>query len=178
MIEQATLARPYAEAAFKRAKETQSTGVWSDMLAFLALVMKDQKISRIADNPKVERSAFSRLLLDICAGHLDDEGQNFAKMLVENDRLGLIHPISHVFESLRADDEGYVDVQVKTAYSLSQDDEEKLSKTLKNALRKDVRLHVEEDKSLIGGLLIRAGDQVIDASIQGQLQQLSNRLAS
>lgn len=178
MIELATLARPYSEAVFKRAKETQTTGEWSDMLAFLSAVMSNPQLAQTADNPKVERTGFTRLLMDICGDQINEEGQNFVKLLIHNNRLKLIQQIGLLFEAFRAEDEGYIDVDVNTAYPLSDDDQRQLTETLEKNLNKKVRLHVEEDNTLIGGVLIRAGDTVMDGTIRGQLQQLSRQLVS
>jgi F-type H+-transporting ATPase subunit delta len=172
----ATLARPYAEAVFKRAKETGSTEQWSDTLAFLAAVMNDDRLSRAAVNPKVDRHAFTELLLDICKGHITDEGENLLKLLVENNRLNQAASIQELFEQYRAEDEGYIDVDVKTAFPIDDRQQRQLTSALEKTFHKQVRLRTERDDTLIGGVLIRAGDTVIDGSIRGQLQQLAKRL--
>ena len=174
----ATLARPYAEAVFKRAKETGSTEPWSDMLAFLTAVMNDDRLSRAAVNPKVDRQAFSELLLDICKGHITPEGENLLKLLVANNRLNQVASIQELFEQYRADDEGYIDVDVKTAFPIGDREQRQLTSSLEKTFDKHVRLCTEEDEALIGGVLIRAGDTVIDGSVRGQLQQLAKRLYS
>jgi len=174
----ATLARPYAEAVFKRAKETGSTEQWSEMLAFLAAVMQDDRLSRAAVNPKVDQQAFTDLLLDICTGHLTEEGENLLKLLVENNRLNQAPSIHALFEQYRAEEEGYLDVDVKTAFPIGDGEQQQLTSALEKTFHKHVRLRTEEDDTLIGGVLIRAGDTVIDGSIRGQLQQLAKRLYS
>lgn len=176
MSELATLARPYAEAVFKRAKETDSAAKWSDTLAFISTVGNDEIISVAADNPKVKKENFLNLMLDICSGQVDQEGENFLKLLVQNNRLKLARHIAAIYEQYRAEDEGYVDVEVSTAYSLSKDEEKNLASKLENTLHKKVHLNVTEDRSLIGGILIRAGDRVIDGSIKGQLQHMQRAL--
>ena len=176
MSELATLARPYAEAIFKRAKEADSAAKWSDSLAFISAVVNDEIISAAADNPKISKENLLNLMLDICNGQVDQEGENFLKLLVHNNRLKLARHIATIYEQFRAEDEGYVDVEVSTAFSLSEDEEKNLASTLENTLKKRVHLNVKEDQSLIGGVLIRAGDRVIDGSIKGQLQQLAKRL--
>ena len=178
MIELATLARPYSEAVFKRATETQTAEEWSDTLAFLSGVMDDEQISLAAQNPRVEREGFVRVLFSICEGQISDEGRNFVKLLIQNNRLSLIRQIGRLYEELRAENEGYIEVDIRTAFSLSKADRQHLSDSLEKSLHKNVRLHVEVDKSLIGGVLIRAGDKVIDGTIRGRLDQLSKRLSS
>ncbi len=176
MSEIATLARPYAEAVFKRAKESDATAKWSEMLGFLSAVMQDKEIAAASGNPKISRQRLTALLLDICAGQVNDEGVNFVKLLVQNGRLSLVPHIAKLYEQYKADDEGYVDVDVLTAFSFSDEQQKQIAESLEKTLNKKVHINVAIDKSLIGGVLIRAGDRVIDGSIKGQLQQLAKRL--
>lgn len=176
MSELATLARPYAEAVFKRAKETGSLAEWSDTLAFLAAVMEDKELAAASVNPKVDTDRFRDLLLDICEGHISDEGKNLVKLLVDNGRLNLIKAISRLFEALKAEHEGYVDVEVKTAFAPSDEDRAKFTSVLERTLHRTARLHIEVDDALIGGFVARAGDKVIDGSVKGMLRQLARRL--
>lgn len=176
MSELATLARPYAAAVFKRAKETGTTAKWSQSLAFMSAVLSDEEISVVADNPKVSKERLSALMLDICQGQVDEENANFLKLLVQNNRLTLLPYITEIFETYKADDEGYIDVEVTTAYAFSKEEKQTFASKLEKTLSKKVHMNVTVDKSLIGGVLVRAGDRVIDGSIKGQLQQLAKRL--
>ena len=176
MSELATLARPYAAAVFKRAKETHATAKWSQSLAFMSAVLKNEDISVVIDNPKVSKQRLSALMLDICQEHVNQENENFLKLLVLNNRLGLLPSIAELFEAYKAEDEGYVEVEVSTAYALSKDAKQDVTATLEKTLGKKIHMNVTVDKSLIGGILVRAGDRVIDGSIRGRLQQLAKRL--
>jgi len=176
MSELATLARPYAAAVFKRAKETHATAKWSETLAFMSAVLNDENISVIVDNPKVNKERLSALMLDICQGQINQENENFLKLLVHNNRLSLLPSIAKLFEAFKAEDEGYVEVEVLTAYSLSKEAKQDFTATLEKTLGKKIHMNVTVEKSLIGGVLVRAGDRVIDGSIRGRLQQLAKRL--
>jgi F-type H+-transporting ATPase subunit delta len=176
MSELATLARPYAVAVFKRAKETDSAKTWSKNLAFLAAVLSDKSISGVIDDPKIGKSALSTLLLDICEGQLDQEGSNFLKLLIENNRLSLIAAIAEIFETYKAEDEGSIDVDVTTAFAFTKESKQSFNVTLEKTFGKKINMKIAVDSSLIGGVLVRAGDQVIDGSVRGQLQQLAQRL--
>lgn len=176
MSELSTLARPYAEAVFKRALETKAVSEWSDMLAFLALVMQDDEMAAVIANPKVTQEQLTQLLLDICQDQLQKEGVNFLKLLVQNDRLLLAPQISELYESHKAEHEGYVDVEVVSAYALTKEEQNKFATTLKKQLGKKVHITTSIDKNLIGGFIAKAGDMVIDGSIKGQLQQLAKKL--
>ena len=176
MSELATLARPYAAAVFKRAKESNATEKWSQNLAFMSAVLSDEEISVVVDNPKVNNAKLSALMLDICQEQVDEEGANFLKLLVQNKRLTLVPYIANLFEAYKAEDEGYVEVEVTTAYAFSKEEKQSFASTLEKTLGKKVHMNVSVDKSLIGGVLVRAGDKVIDGSIRGQLQHMQKAL--
>jgi F-type H+-transporting ATPase subunit delta len=176
MSELATLARPYAVAAFKRAKETSSAAKWSDYLSFMSAVMGTAEINALVGNPRFSKDRLTELMLDICKGHIDTEAVNFLKLLTNNNRLGLLPKITAIFEELKAEAEGYIDVAVFTAFPFAKEDEKKFAASLEKTLNKKVHMNVAVDKSLIGGILVRAGDRVIDGSIRGQLQNLRKAL--
>lgn len=176
MSELATSARPYAVAVFKRAKETGTMQNWSQSLAFMAAVTSNGDISGVVDNPKIGKPSISELLLNICQDHIDKEAANFLKLLVQNGRLSLLSTIAKLFEGYKAEHEGYVDVQVTTAFELSEESFKGLAENLEKSLGKKINMNVAVDKSLIGGVLVRAGDQVIDGSIRGRLQHMQKTL--
>jgi F-type H+-transporting ATPase subunit delta len=176
MSELATLARPYALAVFKRAKETNSTDKWSQNLAFLSAVFSDKSMLALVANPKVGKDKLYVFTADICQGQLDAEGENFLKLLVQNNRLVLTPEIARLFEGYKSEDEGSIDVEVVTAFPFTEDEEKKFAATLKKTLGKNVHMDVVVDQSLIGGVLVKAGDRVIDKSIRGQLQHMQKAL--
>ncbi len=176
MSELSTLARPYAEAVFKRALETETTAQWSTTLGFVAAVVNDIKFAAIIDNPKVSDEKLISLLLDICGQQTTTESESFLKLLVQNNRLILADSIYKLYEAQKAEKEGYIDVDVSTAYAFTKEDEKKFSATLGKELNKVVRLTIQVDKSLIGGFIAKAGDLVIDGSVKGQLQIMQKTL--
>lgn len=176
MTELATLARPYAEAAFKCAKQSGNAADWSKSLQFLALVVKAPELQNILGNPRVGRKRVSDLLLDISQDQVLDATKNLLKLLIENDKLKLLPIISILFEQLKANDEGYVNVDLLSAYTLNKAEQNKYVAMLEKLLNKKVNASIAVDKSLIGGVIAKAGDKVIDGSIRGQLHQLAKRL--
>jgi len=115
-------------------------------------------------------------MLDICQGHANEENENFLKLLVHNNRLSLLPTIAKLFEAYKAEDEGYAEVEVLTAYALSKEAKHDLTTTLEKTLGKKIHMNVAVDKLLIGGVLVRAGDRVIDGSIRGRLQHMQKAL--
>jgi F-type H+-transporting ATPase subunit delta len=176
MAELSTLARPYAEAAFQRAKQTNSVKEWSDVLQFLTAVAEDHDLSVIVNNPKVGKERVRQLLMEICQDHIHDEAKNFLKLLIENGKLHLLPKISVMFEDNKAEDEGYVNVDLYSAFALTKAEQSKYCAMLEKQLNRKVNAVVSIDKSLIGGILAKAGDKVIDGSIRGQIHQLAKRL--
>lgn len=176
MSEIATLARPYASAVFKRAKETGKTQQWSEGLAFMSAVTTSSEIAQVISNPKVNREKRDELILDIVKGQIDDEGINFLKTLLQNNRLSLLPYINKQFEKLKAEDEGYLDVEVVSAYAFTKEAKQKFVTTLEKKFNKKIHMNVTVDRTLIGGVLVRTGDRVIDGSVRGQLQQLQKAL--
>jgi len=176
MSELATLARPYAVAAYKWAKEAGKTEQWSVTLDFLAALMRNESIAMAASNPTANREQFTQSFLDLCQGRLDRESENFVRLLVVNRRLGLLAQISEQFEQYRADEEGYVKVSVRSAYPVDDGQRQQLESVLSKTLGKSPRLEIAVDESLIGGVVIKAGDRLIDASVRGQIQRLAKIL--
>jgi len=176
MSELATLARPYAAAVFKRASETGSTAQWSQDLAFLSAVLADADMTATISNPKVSKLDVLALMLDICQTKVNAETENLLKLLVHNGKLTLVPTITQLFESYKASEEGYVEVELTTAFPFALQAQQDFAITLEKTLGKKVNLSISVDKSLIGGVLIRAGDRVIDGSIRGQLQQMRKAL--
>ena len=176
MTELATLARPYAEAAFKRAKETATASVWAENLQFLAALVQNQELLVIVGNPRIGKAKVSQLLLDIAQDQISDEAKNLLKLLIENGKLQLLPKLAELYEQYKADDEGYVNVDLYSAFSLSKAEQNKYVAMLEKHLHKKVNATVSVDNALIGGIIAKAGDKVIDGSVRGQLHQLAKRL--
>ncbi|MCG8426955.1 MAG: F0F1 ATP synthase subunit delta [Chromatiales bacterium] len=174
--EASTIARPYAEAVFARAKETSSLDSWSDTLAFLASLVADPMMGEAIGNPKFDQQTLTDLVLDVSGDQLDAEGQNLVKLLVANDRLSVAGEIASMFEVLKAEDQRVLNVHVRSAYAVKPEQEKQIAAALKAKLGYDITITSEKDTALIGGVHIRAGDMVIDGSVSGQLQQLANEL--
>jgi F-type H+-transporting ATPase subunit delta len=178
MAESATIARPYAKAAFEQAQTEGDLRKWAQMLHFLSAVVSDPLMRGVLDNPRIPDQQLLSVVLDICAGQLSETGRNFVTVLSQAGRLALAPEISVLYDARRARAEGTVDVEVISAYEL--DDAEKLR--IAEIMKRRVGMHIEvttsTDKSLIGGVIIRAGDSVIDASLKGRLNQLKNDFAA
>ena len=174
--EKTTIARPYAEAVFSRARETNEQDLWSETLGMFSTVVRAPEISGLIDNPKIPREQVLELMLEIGSDRLTDEGKNLIKILARNDRLQVLPEIAVLYEQLRREHQGTIQVKVRSAYVLNKVQEQALADVLKERLGGDIEISAEKDTSLIGGIVIRAGDLVIDGSVRGQLHKLANEL--
>jgi F-type H+-transporting ATPase subunit delta len=171
-----TIARPYAEAVFRLAVETEKLDLWSDMLDLLSVAVRDPGLSGLIASPKLDKTQMADLMLDIGGGRLSGEGQNLVRVLSENGRLAVLPEIAALYETRKADHEGTVDVEVVSAFPLLPEQEQQLADALKSKLGRAIRITNTEDPELIGGFHLRAGDMVIDGSVSRQLTQLANEL--
>jgi len=177
MAEKATIARPYAKAAFASAQQHGAFDSWSTVLATASSVVQDERVARLLLSPKVTPEQLSGLIADISGQSLDERSRNFLSTLAANRRLALLPEIAAMFEALRAEAENTADVQVTSAVQLNDAQQQRLAAALKKRLKRDVRLHVEVDESLIGGAIVRAGDFVIDGSLKARLDRLAVEMA-
>jgi len=176
MAEKSTVARPYALAAFELAKEKDELAKWSDMLQFAALVASDETMQQYIGNPHVSRDSLGKLFLGICEGQMTDVGSNFIKVLIDNRRLDVLPEIAMLYEQHRAEAERTVDAEVISAFPLSDAQQSLLADKLKQRLGRSVNLIAKVDPNLLGGAIVRAGDMVIDGSVNGQIDKLAHAL--
>lgn len=176
MAELTTMARPYAKAAFEFARDSGALDQWSGALGFLAEAVSNDTVQGKIDDPAVGDSELLQLFQAVAGEHMNDQFTNFVKLLIENDRLLALPDVAALFEIMKADAEGAVDVDVTSVEPVSEDYKRSLAEALRTKLGRDVRLNFSLDESLIGGALIRAGDLVIDGTVRGRLNQLAGAL--
>ena len=177
MADRSTIARPYARAAFDEARGAKRLGPWADALNTGAAVVRDERVHRLLDHPRVSPGQLAQLVIEI-AGGLDEAGRNFVLTLAENRRLGYLPEIAGIFNELKDAEEGIVDVTVTSAAPLDQQQQLTLSEALARRLKRQVRLHCATDPALIGGAVLRAGDLVIDGSLRTRLDRLATELTA
>ena len=176
MLENSTIARPYASAVFELAQESGQVEDWSAMLGLLSLLVSDKTMRQLITNPKVSRQQLQDLALEVCGDGLSDLGRNLVKILVQGDRLQYASSIKNQYEQMRAAAEGRVDVEVVAAYALDDRQQADIAGIIAERLGKQVTVKTSVEESLIGGAIIRAGDSIIDASLRGRLTELRNEL--
>ena len=176
MAELSTLARPYAKAAFQYAAEQQKVDQWAEMLNLAAVVSEQDKVSRLINSPAESSDQLAATMTDLCSGKMVDHGANLFGVLAQNKRMALLPQISQQFQKLQAEREHIVDVDITSAFELSSEELQRLSEKLRQKLDCDVNINTSIDRDLIGGVIIRAGDMVIDGSVRGKLGKLAEDL--
>jgi F-type H+-transporting ATPase subunit delta len=176
MAEPSTVARPYAEAAFRLAESGNALAKWAEMLDALALVSKDERVQRVAADPNLSDDQVAGLYIAILAGKLSGEGENFVRVLAHNKRLELLALIHEQFEALKNEREGVVQAEVQSAFELSDAQASDLVERLERKTGRKVKARIEVSKELIAGVRIVLGDKVIDGSARAQLAALETAL--
>ena len=177
MAELRTLARPYAKAAFQAASETSSVQLWADQLTLLGSISAQAKVADAISSSTIDAATQVSTLTNLAGDDLGVAVNNFLHVLASNKRLLLLPSIAELFAELKADLERSVEVNISTAFALDSAVETKLTEALKNKLQRDIRVNTNIDKSLLGGVVVRAGDIVIDGSIKGRIAKLAEAMS-
>lgn len=172
MAENVTLARPYAEAVFKLAREKNALAKWSEMLAFLEVVVTEPQVQSIIGNPNFSAARIEALLLGVCGEKIDGAGRNFVQVLARNDRLRLLPEVRELFEQRKAEQEGVLEVRISSAFPMNDEQVKQLLSRLEGKYKRKVVAQVSVEPELIGGVKIVAGDEVVDATVRGKLESM------
>jgi F-type H+-transporting ATPase subunit delta len=178
MTDKTTIARPYARAAFAAAEAHGYLAAWSDALQTAASVVADPRVADLLGNPRVTFKQLADFVIGIGGGKLGAQWDELVLTLAQNRRLALLPQIATLFDALKDEAEGVVDVTVTAATQLDAKQQEKLSAALTRRLKREVRLHSEVDAALIGGAVIRAGDLVIVGSLRTRLERMAFELSA
>lgn len=172
MAESVTIARPYAEAAFRIAQESGAQGVWSARLQRLALIAQDGDMASVMGNPRLSTEQVADLLISLSEDN-DVTLGSFIRTLAENRRLALLPEISRLFELAKSQEEGVKEAVVHSAFPIDDTQVAALLQQLEPRFGTRLTARVVIDPSLIGGVKIAVGDQVLDASVRGKLDSMA-----
>lgn len=176
MAVSAAVARRYAQAYFDLAEAAGAVTAWRDALADVVALLGDARIAAILRNPRVPRERRARLVADV----LDDvpaQAQNLARLLVEHARLAALPEVLDHYDRLADRASGVVRAEVTTAVALDPGQRDRIAQTLSQRLGGEVHTTLRQDPQILGGLVIRIGDRVIDGSVRARLEQLQAALA-
>ena len=177
MSEAITTARPYAQAAFEEAQKLSDLKGWSELLKTLAEAVIYPEIHAVISSPRVAKAQLGDLLGDVLGGKLKVQQMNFVRILAENQRLLALPEIAAIFEALKSEAEKSVDVVVDSAFELTAAQQAKIVSSLKKRMGREIKLTCKINKELLGGVVIRAGDKVIDGSARTRLSEMATALA-
>ncbi|WP_341743947.1 F0F1 ATP synthase subunit delta [Azonexus hydrophilus] len=172
MAESVTIARPYADAAFKLAKESGAQGIWSQRLQRLALIAQDGDMAQVMGNPRLSAEQIAELFISLSDDN-DPILANFVRTLAENRRLALLPEISRLFDLARSQEEGVQEAVVYSAFPIDDAQVAALRQQLEPRFGTRLTARVEIDASLIGGVRVTVGDQMLDASVRGKLDAMA-----
>lgn len=176
MAELATIARPYAEAAFEIARDAQALPAWSDMLRFAATLVGDSRVAEALDNPRLDAAAKESLLLSIGGDRFAGEARNFIRVLVEAERIALLPQISAMFDTLKDDAEATAKATIESAFELTDAQVAELRGALEKRFGRKIEATVTVNPELIGGARVSVGDAVLDGSVQAKLAAMRAQL--
>ena len=172
MAEPSTIARPYAEAAFKLADAQGKLADWSTTLANLAAVAADARVRAAVGDPNLSAAKVAGLFISILSGKLSGDMENFVRVLAENGRLDVVSEIRVQYEALKNEREGVLEAEVISAFEMDKAQVADLVARLEKKTGRKVKTRVSVDKNLIGGVKVVIGDKVIDGSARAQLGAL------
>lgn len=178
MSSMATLARPYAKAAFELARDEQALSRWDDMLTLAGEMAAEESMAVLLESPHISSEEVVRIFTDTAGEVFDGRFRDFLSVLGGNGRLPLLPQISSLFSQLREEAEKRMSVKVVSAVPLDEDQTRRLKDALSRRMECEIELDNEIDIDVIGGAVVYAGDQVIDGSLRGKLEKLSVSIAN
>ena len=176
MAELATIARPYAEAAFALAREGGALPKWADTMATLASVSADAKVSAAVDNPKLSVEQKQVMFATLLGDKLDSGTTRFINVLLDADRVKLLPQINEHFQALKRDNDNVARATIVSAFPLTEQQRDELKGALAKRYGRQIEAIEEVDATLLGGAKIIVGDQVIDRTVVGQLNKMSRQI--
>lgn len=170
------VARRYGEAYFGLAREAKGIASWRDALQSVTEVLVQPEVSSVLRDPRLTSAERVTLLNDLLRG-APEPAHNLARLLVERGRSAVLPLVLEVYDTLADRESGVVRAEVTTAVPVSPALEATIARTLSERLGGEVQTTVRQDPGILGGLVIRIGDRVIDGSVRTRLQQLQTALA-
>jgi F-type H+-transporting ATPase subunit delta len=171
-----TVAKRYAQAAFEIARGRGSLEEWTKDLALVAMVMADPQVAAVLSSAKQALADRYRLLEAILEG-IDPLVMNLAKLLVAKGRVGIASQIAEAYRDLVDEHTGVAHARVLTAVPLADAERQAVEEKLSQITGKKVIAHLEVEPAIVGGLVARVGDRLIDGSTRSKLLALKKALA-
>lgn len=168
----------YAQAAFNLAKQQGTLDVWVRDLEQLDGIVNTPSVSEFLRSPAVPVEAKQEALEEMLPGDERQLVRNLAFLLLERDRLHQLSQLVEVFNARVLEEHGIVIADVTTAMELNPAETDLVKGHIRQMTGNDVELRPHVDPSIIGGIVVRIGDTLIDGSVQAQLSALRQRMVS
>ena len=166
-----TQARPYAQAIFDHSEG------WQEDLQQVVSAFQESGVIRLIESPKMAYKEKAGIFVGLFEGEVQKKTLNFLKILGEAKRLSLLPDILEEYRKLEADKNSLKKVLINSAFKLSQTQKEGIEDLLKKRYGENLSSSINLDKSLIGGLTVKCGDEVMDLSTKGKLLKLKKQLS-
>lgn len=180
-MELSTIAKPYAQAIFEIAEQSNSVLVWSDFLAAATVIMADKNTKTFIASPSKSKNQkfdlISALIAKMTSKDLSKQEAAFINLVLNNDRSSAISSIANAFESTVSNANKSKNFKVISAYELSEAEQQAIVNDLTSKHKTTVSVETEIDVALKGGVIIKEGDKVIDTSIKAKVDALSVSLS-
>jgi len=177
MAELATIARPYAEALFK-SKGLGDVLQTADILDGLALLAHEEQVKQFTLSPKTSLAQVIELLGSVLAVKFSDGMLNFLTTLLEHGRLSVLPEIAHQFRGLLNSQSGFSEATIYSAFPMDAAAQASVTEVLQKRFARQLKTTVEIDESLIGGVRVVVGDEVLDTSVKSRLDEMKVALTS
>ena len=175
MAEPSTIARPYAAALFQSSTAADGTQLVAQLDA-LAGIAGDAGLRQFASDPKVTDEQVFKLVSGIAGSDLSPKLTNLLTVVIDNGRLSVLPEIASQFRTLVNDRGGVSDAHIVSAFPLDAAQQADLAKVLEKRFGRQLKTSVSVDSSLIGGVRVTVGDEVLDTSIVARLEQMRTAL--
>ena len=173
-----SIARPYARAAFACASDKNNMDAWSVLLKQTTKIINQKSMQNLLKNPCIDKRVAYECLLEFCKAVIFPFGKNFLKLMATNQRLLVLPEVKDLFERYKAELANQVTAYVISTVPLTKIEEQTLEKVLSERFQSHIKLDCHTDKNLLGGLVVRVGDLVIDDSVRGKLERLRATLVN
>jgi len=178
MARRDSTARRYAEAAFEVAMRDGTLEQWRAELDIAASVIGDPRALDILANPAIPTEQRSSVLDQLLGDRAARPVKNLIQLMLRRGRIEELSRVAAEFRRLDDDRQGITHATATSASELTQDEIRELTARLEQSTGGRIALDVQVDPSLLGGLVVRVGDRLIDGSVRGRLERLRNRLIS
>jgi F-type H+-transporting ATPase subunit delta len=173
-----SIARPYARAAFACATDKNNVDAWSALLKQAVRIITEKSMQTLLKNPCIDKMVAYECLLEFCKAVIFPLAKNFLKLMAVNQRLLMLPEVEHLFERYKAAQAKEVTAYAVSAVPLTKMEEQSLVKVLSERFQSHIKLDHHTSKDLLGGLVVRVGDLVIDDSVRGKLERLRATLVN